>query len=354
MKTFGHLWEKVWNFESLYQAYKRSSKGKRYDETILRFTNNLEENLIDIQNKLIWKTWEPGRWHEFQIFDPKKRQISAPPFQDRIVHHSLVNVIEQLFERRFIYHSYACRVGKGTHAAVNRALALARKARFLWEDYWVLKCDIKSCFPSVDHNILKQLLRRTIKDKDVLWLCDIIIDSGGCCGKGLPIGALTSQLFANVYLDVLDHFLMDDMGIKAYCRYMDDFIILGPLKSEMKVLKNDINQFINSKLAMHLNERTAIFKWNQGIDFCGYRIWPTHVLPRKRNVARARRKLKKLSLKAQHSELYESAFRGCLASFHGYMKHCEGYVTTALIDNEVLLSQTPVSCNKAGSGRPYC
>lgn len=335
MKTYGHLWERIVSFENLYQSFLEAKRYKRFDPPVLDFASRLEENLVDIQNRLIWHAWEPGRWTHFTIHEPKRREICAPPFKDRVVHHALVRVTEPLFERRFIDHSYACRVGKGTHAAAARALALTRKARRNWGDYWVLKCDIAKCFPSIRHDVAKGIIRKVVRDSDTLWLWDTIIDKSGYEERGIPIGALTSQLIANITLDPLDHFIMDDLGYGDYCRYMDDFLVVDADKGRLWALKEAVEDFLESRLSLRLNGKSTVLKGVQGVDFCGYRIWPTHVLPRKRNVKRARRRLKRLVPLVASGAAEPSALEGCLASFHGYLKYCCGHETEYYVNFDI-------------------
>jgi len=325
-KTYNNLWERVVSFENLRLAYLEARKGKRYKDEVLQFSFNLEENLTNLQNHLIWKSWRPGRFRSFYVYDPKKRLICAPPFQDRVVHHALVRVIEPFFERKFIYDSYACRKGKGTHAAVQRLQSFLRKARRNWDRTYVLKADISKYFPSINHARLLYLLSRTIRDKDVLWLCKTILNVHA--PKGIPVGALTSQLFANIYLNHLDHHIKDGLGIKYYVRYMDDFIVLGQSKQSLRNLLHEIETFLVCELYLMLNPKTAIFPISRGIDFCGYRTWPTHILPRKRNIRRARQRFKLLRNLWQSKRIALDKIRSSVMSFLGYVKHCSARQTT--------------------------
>jgi retron-type reverse transcriptase len=292
-KTYNNLWGRVIDFEHLYHAYRVARRGKRYRYESLDFVEDLEENLITLQNELIWNMYKPLPFRQFYVFEPKKRLISAPMFRDRIVHHSLVSAIEPLFEKRFVKETFACMVGRGTHAAMRHVLHCTRLAKRWWSSYYILKCDIHKFFPSVNHDIIKQIIRKTIRDKKLLNLIDIIIDSYEADGRGIPIGSLTSQLFANVYLDPFDHFIKDERRVKLYARYMDDFIIIHHDKAYLKELKEDIEHFLLGKLDLNLNPKTNIFHERQGIDFCGYRIWSTHVLPRKSTIKRAKRRLRR-------------------------------------------------------------
>ncbi len=339
-KTYNKLWDKVVDWENLHQAYLGASKGKRFQKDVLDFQSNLEENLINIQNHLIWRSWVPGRFRSFMVYEPKQRFIQAPPFQDRVVHHALVRVIEPLFEKKFIHHSYACRAGKGNHAAVLQLQDYLRKADGKWDKTYVLKADISKYFPSIKHDILLRIIKRTIRDKNVLWLCESIIKHCGEDDQGIPVGALTSQLFANVYLDQLDHFLKDGHGVKSYVRYMDDWIVLSPEKGSLWSLLDKATDFLNSDLGLRLNPKTSIFPATHGCDFCGYRTWPTHLLPRKRNVKRAKLKLKKLSGLYSQGRVGLAGVEPFVMSFLGYMKHCDGFKTITFILNNLRLKRS--------------
>jgi retron-type reverse transcriptase len=218
-----------------------------------------------------------------------------------------------------------------------------RKLKRSCGDFYVLKADISQYFPSINHDILKSIIRRTISCKDTLWLIDTIIDHAE---YGLPIGALTSQLFANVYLNELDHFIKDKLGIKYYLRYMDDFVIMHPDKTFLKELRLQIEQFLLNRLALKLNRKTAIYPYKHGVDFCGYRIWLTHILPRKRNVKRARKRLKKLTKLYNAKIIKLDKFKSSLMSFIGYMKHCNGYKSLAGILKETILSRDAQNYSK--------
>lgn len=336
-RSFGGLWPKITDFDNIFRACREARRGKRFRDEVLAFTFRLEENIVTLQNELAWKIWRPGRWREFMVYDPKPRVIHAPAFRDRVVHHALCRVIEPLFERRFIYDSYACRRGKGTHAAMYRVRDFLRRLKRTCGRAYVLKADISRYFPSVAHEHLKDIIRRTIRCRDTLWLIDIIIDHGGDNGRGLPIGALTSQLFANVYLDIFDHFVKDELAVKFYVRYMDDFVILHPDKAYLRDVRDRIEDFLFERLSLRLNPKTRIFPHKQGVDFCGYRIWPTHVLPRKRNVKRARRRLGALARLYARGLVPLERVKTALASFLGYMKHCAGRTTTQCILKELVL-----------------
>ncbi len=320
--SFGDLWGRVISFENLFAAFVEARRRKRYVSDVLRYEANLEERLIELQNRLLWREWRPGAWRCFEVYEPKKRIIHAPPFCDRVVHHALVRVMEPLFERRFIADSFACRRGKGNHAAQERVVEFLRRNP---RPTHVLQTDISSCFPSVNHEVLLDTIKRTIRDPDVLWLSRSIVTDGGFDGTGLPIGALTSQLFANVYLDLLDHFMKDALGVKRYVRYMDDTVSLSDDKRYLRDVYGEMDEFVRTRLLMRLNPKSGIYGVCQGVNFCGYRSWPTHVLPRKRNVRRARRALRGLSRLYRRGRVSIGKVRSVVASFLGYMQRCRGY-----------------------------
>jgi len=312
MKTYNNLFEHIISFNNLYSAYKKASYGKRYRMDVLLFSKNLEENLINIQKQLMSKTWIPKPFRCFYVYDPKKREIHAPEFDDRIVHHALCNIIEPLFERKFIYDSYACRKRKGIHLAVKRV-----QQNIFINDY-VLKADISKYFPSINHDVLLSIIKKTVSCKDTIWFIETIIKSHK---NGLPIGALTSQLFANVYLDQLDHYIKDYLGVKRYFRYMDDIIILHPNKKYLGELLKAIQHYLFSKLCLVLNNKTSIFPARHGIDFCGYRIWKTHIKLRKRNIKKTKRKFKKYVRLYKANKINFSRIYASFMSFLGYAKH---------------------------------
>lgn len=319
VKTYTNLWPRVIDFESLLAAYRRASKCKRYSRDVLVFTENIEENLIQLQNELVWKMYRPSPPREFYVNVPKRRLITAPAFRDRVVHHALCAVIEPLLEHRFIFDSYACRPGKGNHAGVARLQYFERLAHEKWGSYYAYKGDIKGYFPSIPHDILKQVIRHTIADRDVLDLLDTIIDSSGV--KGLPIGALTSQLMANLYLDKLDHFVKETLQCRFYLRYMDDFVVLTPGKAEAKDIESKISLYVEDVLSIEMNPKSGIVKESNGIHFCGFRVWPTHILPAKPVFRRAIRRLKHLAEQYGEGKISQDQARQSVMSFIAHYKH---------------------------------
>lgn len=276
-KTYKNIYPAIYSFESLYEAYLRARKGKRYRSEVLRFAGHLEGNLIQLQNELIWKMYKTGRYREFYIYEPKLRLVAALPFRDRVIQHALVAAIEPIWESRFIFDSYACRVGKGTHAGADRAQYFLRREQQRSGRIYILKGDINKYFASIDHTILKQLLRRRIACPDTLGLLDEIIDSTP--NPGIPIGNLTSQLFANIYLHELDKFVKYTLKEPSYMRYMDDFIVVHHDKAHLQRIRWVVEAFLESRLKLVTNDKTQAFpvaaKTGRALDFLGYKIWPT-------------------------------------------------------------------------------
>jgi len=307
-KTFKNLFPGLCSLESLHQAYKKASRLKRYRGEVLQFRQGLEHNLLQLQAELAAKTYCTGEYRTFCVHEPKSRLVAALPFRDRVVHHALCSVIEPIWERRFIVDSYACRAGKGMHAGADRTQAFLRQARRRWGRVYCLKGDIAKYFRNVDHGVLKTLVRKRIACPDTLWLCDEIIDSAKPLNngkaKGIPIGNLTSQLFANIYLHELDSFVKQQLREPLYVRYMDDFVIIAGDKTQLHKDRITIAAFLEEHLSLELNSKTQVFPIkSRGIDFLGYRIWPTHRLLRNSTKRRIRRALKKFSTLYSREEI---------------------------------------------------
>ena len=272
MKRVGFLFDRVIALDNLLHATRQAAGGKKAQLRVAHFLFHQERECLRLQAELKQGIWQPSGFRVFEIHEPKPRRISAADFQDRVVHHALCNVLEPVFEKRLIFDTWACRRGKGSHLAVNRAQAFSRCFHYF------LKFDIRRYFDNVDHAVLKRLLRRMIKDKQVLSLLDRIIDHplpGASPGKGLPIGNLTSQHFANLYLGELDHQLKDRMGVKAYLRYMDDMLIFAADKSQLHDLITCIEDFIGQHLQLSLKpSATLVAPVSEGIPFLGFRIFP--------------------------------------------------------------------------------
>jgi retron-type reverse transcriptase len=276
-----HLWERVCTFENLAAAAREAMRGKRGKLPGARFFAEWENEVVRLERELRDGSYRPGPYFYFTVKEPKQRIVAAAPFRDRVVHHALVRVIEPLFEPRFIEDSYACRRGKGTHAGMRRAREFA--VRFPW----AMKCDIRRYFPSIDHGVLRARVAQVVADAEVLRLIDLILAShvervemrwpegGGLfdaveCPKGLPIGNLTSQFFANIYLDGFDHFVKQELRVKGYVRYVDDFLLFGGSRGEVRGLGEAAREYLRGlALEIHPDKYRAL-RCADGVDFCGF------------------------------------------------------------------------------------
>lgn len=341
MKKLRGLYPQIYDFENLYQAYREARKCKRYRDEVLTFSANLEENLIEIQNELIWKTYKVGRYREFFVYDPKKRLIMALPFRDRVVQWAIYRVLNPLFERRYILDSYACRVGFGAHRAVDRLQYWLRGLERKHARVYVLKLDVSKYFYRVDHDVLMAILRRLIDDQDLLWLLETIIrcehtkfglalgDHGfsgeRIAGVGMPIGNLTSQMFANLYLNELDQFVKHDLHVRYYMRYMDDALVLHWEKPYLWWVKQEVQRFLDERLHLALNSKTTIRAVGQGIEWVGYRVWSTHRKLRKSTAEKMKRRLKCLQRAYARGEVGFDEVNASVQSYLGMLKHCNSY-----------------------------
>jgi RNA-directed DNA polymerase len=336
MKTYKNLYSEIYSFANLWQAARQAQKGKRYQPNVLAFNRHLEQNLFAIQAQLIHQSYQPGNYTTFYISEPKKRMISAAPYRDRVVHHALCQVIAPLFERGFIFDSYANRLGKGTHRAILRYQQYARQYRY------VLKCDIAKFFPSIDHQILKMEIRCKIACADTLWLIDKIIDNSNPQEetgfyfpqddlfspyqrrKGLPIGNLTSQFWANVYMNPLDHFIKDKLGL-PYLRYVDDFAIFGNDKAQLQALKSQIREFLWD-YHLHLHpQKSRVHQVKEGLAFLGHRVFPNFRLLKKDNLRRFKKRLKRNQQALQKGKISAEYFQNSLQSWLAHARFSDTF-----------------------------
>ena len=335
MKRHGGLWEELVSYPNLLRAAHKASRGKRGSANVLAFEFHREEQLCRLRRELLERTYTPGPYFTFPIFRPKPRLISAAPFRDRVVHHALCNVLEPVFERTFIFDSYACRTGKGSHAAVDRCTQFVRRHRF------ALQCDVQKYFPSIEHDVLKGLLARKIRDAGVLWLTGRIIDHSNAqepvqewfAGddlfdpterrRGLPLGNQTSQFFANVTLDPLDHFVKEVLHARCYLRYMDDFVLFADDTGWLSAARERCREFLAGlRLRLHAR-KAAISRTQDGIRFLGYRVFPTHRLLVRQNVVRMRRRWHRLQAGFAAGEWDWEAVRRSVAGWWGHASRAD-------------------------------
>lgn len=318
--------------ENLFQAWREFRKGKAKRLDVQIFERNLEDNLFELHQRLKSKTYRHGSYKSFYVHDPKQRHIHKANVMDRVVHHLLYTFLYKLFNKSFIYDSYSCRLEKGTHKGVGRLEVFTRKvSQNYTTDCWTLKCDIRKFFASVDQKILLSLLRKKIYDEDIVWLLEQIIysfHSEQGMVKGMPLGNLTSQVFANIYLNELDQFIKHKLKEKYYIRYADDFLFLSKDKKFLYGYIDKLKQFLTDKLELELHpNKINIRCLDNGIDFLGYIVLPHYILPRTKTKRRIFRKLKE---KIGLENLNQS-----LQSYLGYLGHASSFKISQQLKNEI-------------------
>ena len=324
MKTHKNLYYKIISPENLLIAWQKARKGKTKKPDVIEFEKNIIANLQGLHKELKEETYRPFPLVSFTIRDPKTRKISKSDFRDRIVHHAIVNILEPIYEKVFINDSCANRRGKGNLFALKRLRLFMRKvSRNGKINGWLndnqvkgycLRADIKHYFQEVEHYILQKILEKKIKDPIVLQLISVIMNnavSGGERQKGMPLGNLTSQFFANVYLNELDYFVKQSLQAKYYIRYVDDFVILHSSKEQLQTWKEQISEFLQAELKIKLHpEKSKIILLSRGIDFVGFRNFYYYRLVRKRNIRKMKRRIENLKNdKISYWQLMES-FQG--------------------------------------------
>lgn len=280
----------IGSIKALTAAWQKFSRGKKSRQDVAEFHKNLQNQLQSLHSALQGGSYQHERYQQFIIQDPKTRQIHKACVKDRVVHQAIVNAIEPLFESRFIYDSYSCRVGKGTHKGIERLQTFLRRASHNdTRQVYVLKCDIRKYFASIDHEILLMLLARHIKDEEILELLrSIILSHGAETGKGIPLGNVTSQLFANIYLHELDWYMKQTLGVTWYGRYCDDFVVISTDKGYLIELVEVVRRFLAETLQLELHpDKVSIRSWRQGVDFLGYVLRPHTVTLRTKTRRRA-------------------------------------------------------------------
>lgn len=351
MKSYRHLYPQIYSFDNLLLAWRKARRGKRYQATVASFERNLDVELTTLRDELLTESYQPGGYRSFTIHESKRRKISAAAFRDRVVHHALCNLIEPIYDRKFIFDSYANRKGKGTHKALDRCTQFLRRYRY------VLPCDIQQFFPAIDHNILKQILAQTIACDATLDLCAKIIDSGvgvlsevydmryfpnddllaAARPRGLPIGNLTSQFWANVYLNELDQFVKHGLRAKGYLRYVDDFLLFADDKATLHQWRDAIMGFLQSlRLTIHEHHAHPC-PVEQGLPFLGFIVFPNHRRLKRRSGTRYRRHLRRLYIQYQAGEVERETLHGSLQAWIGHVMHGDTWgLRGAMLKPEVL------------------
>lgn len=291
MKRYSDLYPRIVCFSNLYTAAQRAFRGKLGKTETARFHFNLEKELFRLEAELKAEKYKVGPYRNFTVYEPKERLITTAVFRDRVVHHAICRILGPIWDATLIHDTYACRINKGAHRAIAKAQHYSRRFRYYF------KCDIRKYFDTIDHTILGQILRKKIKDKALLRLLDQIIVtpqlSGQTSGKGIPIGNLTSQYFANLYLGELDHYLKSQKAIKGYLRYMDDMLVFSDEKPQLDEWTEIITDFLNQRLQLQLKEKASVLApVNDGIPWLGVRVFPGVIRLQRERWQRFRKKYK--------------------------------------------------------------
>lgn len=331
MKIYKNLFNDIISTENLFSAWDKFKNGKRNKKDIQLFEWNLEENIFKLHRELKSRTYKHSSYTSFNISDPKPRNIHKAQVRDRILHHAVFQILNPIFEAGFISASFSCREGYGTHKGVEFLQNILRKASKNDKvPCFSLKCDIKKFFDTIDHNVLLAILKRKIKDNDVVWLLEQTISSFSSnysllsINKGVPIGNLTSQLFANIYLNELDKFAKQELKVKYYLRYTDDFLIISESKEYLESIVPKIINFLEEKLLLRIHEeKTKIRKTSQGIDFLGYTVFQKHRLVRTKTKRRIMKKFKAKIKEYKQGFISKNSLLQSLQSYLGFLSHAD-------------------------------
>jgi RNA-directed DNA polymerase len=331
----GNLFEQIASLGNLFAAAKKALRGRGLKMPAVAFAADLETEVVSLSHELRGETYRPGAYHYFEIFEPKRRLVAAAPFRDRVVHHAICRVIEPIWERRFIADNYACRPGKGTHAAMRRARVLAR------QHPWALSCDIQRYFPSVSHEVLMSTITRVIADERLLWLIRLILashvpatnGSGGAvvpdgdagsraAGTGLPIGNLTSQFFANVMLDPFDHFVTEVVRPGGYVRYMDDFLVFGQSRAELRAIGTRLRDRLGGLKLMIHPDKYWLTCTASGVDFVGFTVFADgRIRLREKSLKNFRRRYRRLLAGVKHGHVKPASVTASVKSWVAHARH---------------------------------
>ena len=333
MKVYKNVFNKIISLENLFLAWDKFKSNKQKKRDVLQFEWRLEENIFQLHRDLRYKRYKHGAYSSFYIHDPKQRHIHKAIVRDRILHHAVFNVLNPIFEPTFIPESLSCRIDKGTHKGIDiLEKALRQISNNNFKPCFALKCDVKKFFETVDHSILLSIIKKRIKDSNAIWLLEEIVESFSSQystllnQKGLPLGNLTSQLFANIYLNEFDQFVKQKLKVKHYIRYTDDFVIVAEDKLYLESLIAPIRTFLSDRLSLELHpKKITIRKFHQGIDFLGYIVLPHHRLVYTKTRQRIFKKLKKRVREYKNGIISKRTLGQSLQSYLGVLSHANTY-----------------------------
>ncbi len=353
MKIYEHVFDKIASPETLFRAWDEFKRGKRMKGDVLVFEKELERNIFDLYRDLKNKRYRHGQYADFYIQDPKLRHIYKASVRDRVLHHAMFAALNPIFEPTYIPYSFSCRLGKGTHKGVEvLGWILRAVSQNGTQPCYALKCDVRKFFDSIDHDILLSILEKRIIDPDTRWLIREIIESYEAAGyrererereresknaprKGLPIGNLTSQLFANIYMNEFDQFMKHDLHIKHYVRYTDDFLIIGNDLTKLDILLQPIQNFLRDRLNLELHpDKVEMRRYSKGVDFLGYVAFPYFRLLRKKTEKRMRRKLGDIISGYKRDLVTKERAEASFNSYLGMLSHADAYRLSEKLKND--------------------
>jgi retron-type reverse transcriptase len=334
MQTYRNLFPQLCSFENLRLAFQKARKRKTQKEYVQRFEKNLANELYALQWELLTGIYRPGPLKTFTVRDPKTRKISASHFRDRVVHHAICNVIEPIFEPRFIHDTFANRTGKGTSGILQRADCFIRKVG----NGYALKADIRHYFDTVDHEVLISILGKRVKDQQLMQLIKVVLGNHRTenQGKGMPLGNLTSQFFANVYLGELDHFVKHELRARHYVRYVDDFVIFSRSRAELESWKKRIDTYLAYRLRLTLHpDKTKIMPIRAGVQMVGFRLFQHHKILKKSNLRRLRGRLATFREMIRAGTLTQADVRQSMTGWEGYAKMGDTFTLRQEVRKEI-------------------
>lgn len=325
-KKIKNCFDKNLTFKKLMEAHMRARNHKTYKREVIWFEINLENNITNLLNNIKNNKYKVGKYYQFKVYEPKERIINALPYIDRIVHQWYVEeFIKPYIVPKFVSTTFACLEDRGTHKAVEEVQRQLRIYKRNYGDFWILKCDIKRFFYNIDPYILFEIMKKYIADKKLLAFTHLIIFNGRTDKVGIPIGNYTSQFFANIYMNELDQYIKNELHIKYFTRYMDDFVLLLKTKNECVHIKKQIEIFLKNRLHLELNDKSRFYPYKMGVNFCGYRIFTTHRLLRTNSKKKIKRKVKSWNKKYAEGTLDIPHTIQCVNSWLGHSSHCNSY-----------------------------
>ncbi len=317
MKRYGHLIEQIADTENLYQAYYKARLGKMHKTETILYANNLHNNIMALRSQFLSGNVEVGNYTYFKIYDPKERTICAAPFAQRVMHHAIINICHQYFDRNLISDTYATRIGKGIYAAIGKA-----KPAMAHYNY-AAKLDVRKYFDSINHITLKNKLLQLFKDARLLNVFYQIIDSYQTAQNcGLPIGNLTSQYFANFYLSATDHYIKEQLKTPVYLRYMDDMLLFGNSREGLRQTVRSIEEKLDCKLQLQLKP-WQVQTTKQGVSFLGYKLLPYNILLNRRSKLRFKQKMVEYSKNIKSGKWNDADYQQHIIPLLAFAEHAD-------------------------------